>query len=122
MFVTAKGENKERSRHELYSGSVLPSAGVVQAPTASTSPASLLEMQILRLLPRPAESQAAGMEPRNNFTSSLGDSGALWCLRRTAFKFAATLKFPVRILPPSYELRGFDPSYNGVREGTEKCI
>lgn len=58
--------------------SVLPSPGVAQAPADSTSPESLLEMQILRLLPRPAESEAAGMEPRiRYFTSSPGDSCAL---------------------------------------------
>lgn len=78
---------------------------MVRGPAVSAFPKSLLEMQILRLFIRPAESESAGVEPREwCSTGSLGDLDALECLGRDALNSAAASMHTVRILPPSYEV------------------
>lgn len=55
------------------------SQSVVFRPAATTSPGNFLEVQILRPLPRPPESDSSGVEPRE-----------IWCNRRSRW-FGHTL-------------------------------
>lgn len=104
LYLSSEKE-KKWNKCEICCGAAWPRAGVVRGPAVSAFPKSLLEMQILRLLIRPAESESAGVESREwSSTGCLGDLDALECLGRDALNSAAAPTYTVRLLPPSYEV------------------